>query len=281
VSQISPPIRIVLVAAFAFLAAWMTVLKPKSADVAPVAAAPTATAPGAAGLGRAIDKAKGAKAAQEASDARVQAATGEAAAGAKGAKAKGAATAAEAAPALPVVEKSVLEALPKDLRGPVAHHRVVVLGVLSPGREPFRATPADDRAQRQELAHVSRHGGAVVVRTVELPQLTRYAAIATGAEVAQSPAVIVVDGRLNATRLDGFTDRDEIDQAVEDARAATDPGLVTFKQRDRHLCARYAVWMGRSHSDAARGRVKAHYRAALAALTPPAGEPAARLSACS
>jgi hypothetical protein len=281
VSQISPPIRIVIVAAFAFLAAWMTVLKPKSADVAPVAAAPTVTAPGAAGLGRAVEKAKDAKAAQEASDARVQAATGETSATGAAAKPGSTTAAAKAAPALPAVERSVLAKLPKDLRGPVAHHRIVVLGVVSPGQEPFRAMPADDRALRQELAHVSRDGGRVVVRTVALPDLERYAAIATGAEVAQSPAVIVIDGELHATRLDGFADRDEIQQAVGDARAATDPGLVTFEQRERHVCARYAVWMGRSHSDAARARVKAHYRAALAALTPPAGQAAARLSDCS
>jgi hypothetical protein len=44
VSQISPPIRILLIGAVVFLAAWFTVLKPKDGAVAPVATAPAPAA---------------------------------------------------------------------------------------------------------------------------------------------------------------------------------------------------------------------------------------------
>ena len=42
-SQISPPIRIVLIGAVVFLAAWFTILKPKPVTAEPVAAAPATT----------------------------------------------------------------------------------------------------------------------------------------------------------------------------------------------------------------------------------------------
>src|SRR4051812_7130897 len=117
----------------------MTVLKPKSdAGVAP-APVSTPTAPGVAGLGRAVDEAKAAKATQEASDAKVQAATGEDA------------TAESAAPAVAPVAEDVLARIPRDLRAQVADHHVLVLGVVNPGAPPFRPEPADDRALREEL----------------------------------------------------------------------------------------------------------------------------------
>src|SRR5262249_27281065 len=63
VSQISPPVRIVLAAAIIFLAAWFTVLRPKSdSAVVPVAtpvATPTATGPPARPPGSRGRKARG------------------------------------------------------------------------------------------------------------------------------------------------------------------------------------------------------------------------------
>src|ERR671910_3084165 len=44
-SQISPPIRILLVCAVAFMAAWMLFLRPKTDAGAPAASAPAATTP--------------------------------------------------------------------------------------------------------------------------------------------------------------------------------------------------------------------------------------------
>ena len=67
VSQISPPIRIVLVAVIGLLAAWMLFLRPKTEPVPAPNPAP-ATAPGVTGLSNAVDGAKDAAAAQEKRD---------------------------------------------------------------------------------------------------------------------------------------------------------------------------------------------------------------------
>src|SRR3954468_24315936 len=77
-SQISPPIRILLVGCVVFLAAWMTVLKPKDKAPAatPVAAAPATPRVAAGGekagtsLGRAVESANNASKTQAAANLR-------------------------------------------------------------------------------------------------------------------------------------------------------------------------------------------------------------------
>ena len=64
VSQISPPIRIVLIAVVGLLAAWMLFLRPKTEPTPAPTPAP-ATAPGVTGLSKAVDKAKDASAASD------------------------------------------------------------------------------------------------------------------------------------------------------------------------------------------------------------------------
>jgi hypothetical protein len=110
VSQISPPIRIVLIAVIGLLAAWMLFLRPKT-EATPAPTPAPATAPGVTGLGNAVDKAKDAAATQEKSDAAVQQATGEASTGATAAPVtKGKA----ATPA--VAESAAAKTLPKPVR---------------------------------------------------------------------------------------------------------------------------------------------------------------------
>ena len=62
VSQISPPVRILLIGAVVFLAAWFTLLRPKSETVPPpttsTTTTPVATATPQTGLGKAVDAAK-------------------------------------------------------------------------------------------------------------------------------------------------------------------------------------------------------------------------------
>ena len=75
-SQISPPIRILLVCAVAFMAAWMLFLRPKTDSGVPAASTPATTAttpPVEAGgdqatslAGKAVEKANEATAAQDA-----------------------------------------------------------------------------------------------------------------------------------------------------------------------------------------------------------------------
>src|SRR5215210_9468225 len=88
-SQISPPIRILLVCAVAFMAAWMLFLRPKDDAGTPAAATPTApsTRPVDAGgeqssslAGKAVEKANEATAAQDARAEQLAGGAGETAA---------------------------------------------------------------------------------------------------------------------------------------------------------------------------------------------------------
>src|SRR5215217_2807678 len=62
VSQISPPVRILLIGAVVFLAAWFTLLRPKAETVPPLTTSttttPVASATPQTGLGKAVDAAK-------------------------------------------------------------------------------------------------------------------------------------------------------------------------------------------------------------------------------
>ena len=76
VSQISPPLRIVLVAVIGLIAAWMLFLRPKT-EPAPAPTPAPATAPGVTGLSKAVDKAKDASATSDKANEKVQKATGD------------------------------------------------------------------------------------------------------------------------------------------------------------------------------------------------------------
>src|SRR6476646_10535944 len=105
VSQISPPIRIVLAVAALFLVAWMTVLKPKSADVS--APTPTKTGnvatgkPAVSAPGKLAEKAK--SAVEDASAKHATTLEGETATPATGAATKSATGDAAAAKPAPAV----------------------------------------------------------------------------------------------------------------------------------------------------------------------------------
>ena len=70
-SQISPPIRIVLIAVIGLIAAWMLFLRPKT-EATPAPTPAPATAPGVTGLGNAVDKAKDAAATSDKANEKVQ-----------------------------------------------------------------------------------------------------------------------------------------------------------------------------------------------------------------
>ena len=273
-SQISPPIRILLVAAVLFAAAWMLVLRPKNDAGAPAKpAASTPTAPGVKGLTNAVAKAQGAKAAQESRDAKVQAATGGApAASAQGATAAKPGTAAQAVQAAPVaIPAAVLAKLPARVSGALKAHKLLVLGVVNTDHKPWRLMSDDDRLVRDALKGVNRYKGDVVVQTVPLAGLSRYGALVGDLDVSQSPAVVIVDRTLKATRLDGFVDRAAIDQAIADARRATTKPLISnpWLKKANKLCADYHLRMaGVDRAD--RGTVTREYRHAAARLHAPA-----------
>jgi hypothetical protein len=237
VDQLSPPFRIAIVAMLAVCALWFTVLKPKN----PSAGAPLPTAPGASGLGNDVNAAKGAAATSDAANANANAATGGTAAApssaandatpakraasanksaataqgatAKAAPAKGAtANGATAKGATPNAEPAVATDPTKPLLGALDAKKAVVMLF-------YNRAGIDDRAVRKAVAATARHHGKVVVKAVPVSRVGRYDALTRGAEILQSPTVLVIAPDRKARAIVGFTTTAELDQAIADALA--------------------------------------------------------------
>jgi hypothetical protein len=249
-SQISPPIRILLVAVIGLCAAYFLFLRPKD-EVVPVAAAPPAATtpvpakdPGAtthSKPGAIVQKAVGDT--QHAADRSEQAAgtslgiddgktdgttsVGPASAGVNtNPVTKAPATGQTSAPA--PISRDALRTLPKDVRKAVLKRRVLVILF-------YNNRSADDRAVRRELAHVSHYGHQVFVTAHWIKNVARYQAITRGVDVEQSPTIVVADANLKADTLVGYSDRDTIDQMVVDAIRASGGSLIKnpyFRQLD-------------------------------------------------
>jgi len=223
-SQISPPIRIVLVCAVAFLAAWMLFLRPKADAGAPVAAtatpvAPATTPPVAAGgtqadslPGKAVEKANDSTAAQDA-QAEAVAGTGETTT----TPSVTAVTPLAPADGTPSVkpgkltkEAAAAGGLPPRVLRALGHHKVVVLLFWSP-------KGAEDRLVRRSLTGIDRHDGKVLAHATHIEKIAGYGQITRAADVEQSPTIVVVDRHRKVETLVGYVDRVTIDQAVTDA----------------------------------------------------------------
>jgi hypothetical protein len=229
VSQISPPIRVLLVGAVLFMAAWMLFLRPK-AETAPAPATPAPapnTQTGEPAVSAPGKVAEAAKQAVDATNKKTQESTGgTGAAAAPPTTATGTGTA-SAAPSKAPAAAGDVEAgeLPVSVLKAIADHKVMVL--LFWNRE-----SADDRAVRRELRGVDEWDGEVVVKAAPIKQVSRFGRITRGADVNQSPTVVVVDRKLKAEALVGYVDRQTIDQAVVDAMRNS--GVVI---KDRYLRA--------------------------------------------
>ena len=236
--QISLPYRIALGALLVVAALWFTVLKPKPA------AEPPPAAPGVAGLARATESAKGAVAASQASAAKSEAAAGQSGVAGAGK------TVTRVAPrtATPTSKTAVTSA--KATPAEVARHqraRRTVAGAAtrpSPtlikadgGKDPsaplladlakghtvvllfWNKKGSDDRAVRGAIKGVGRHHGTVVVKAIPATEVGSYEAITRGAQVLQSPTVLVIGKDKKAHAIVGFTYAGEIDQLVDDVRS--------------------------------------------------------------
>src|SRR3954453_1176399 len=240
-SQISPPIRILLVAVIGLCAAYMLFLKPKDEAVPAAAPAPAATttpakAPGAqthSKPGAIVQKATADT--QNASDSAEQAAgtsqgindgktagtpsAGPASSGVNtNPVTKAPATGQTSAPA--PISKDALASLPRDVRKAVEQRKVIALLF-------WNNRSSDDRAVSSELKHVSHYGKQVFVAAHPIKNVARYQAITRGVDVEQSPTIVVVDTNLKAVTLVGYVDSDTIDQAVVDAIRASGGSLIT------------------------------------------------------
>jgi hypothetical protein len=217
VDQLSPPFRIAIVAVLAVCALWFTVLKPK----APAADAPLPAAPGVTGLANDVSAAKGAAATSDAANAKVQKATGGTASTASksatatkpgspastesSAKAGGSAKSAK-----PKAEPAATTDPATPLLRALDGKKVVVMLF-------YNRVGIDDRAVRTAVAKTARHHGKVVVEAVPVSQVGRYEAITRGAEILQSPTVLVIAPDRKARAVVGFTTTAELDQAIADA----------------------------------------------------------------
>jgi hypothetical protein len=218
-SQISPPIRILLVCALAFLAAWMLFLRPQDDAGTPAAATPTtqSSRPVEAGgekaetlSGKAVEQANEAAAAQ---DARVEQLADGAGTTAAAPSATSAATAPGATAADPgklTKKAAAAGGLPLRVLRALGERKVVVLLFWSP-------QAADDKAVRKALGGIDRHKGKVLAHATHIKRIAAYGQITRGADVEQSPTVVVVDRNRKVETLVGYVDRTSIDQAVTDA----------------------------------------------------------------
>jgi len=221
-SQISPPIRILLVCAVAFMAAWMLFLRPKDDAGTPAAATPTAPSsrPVEAGgakadslAGKAVEKANEATAAQDARAEELAGGAGETAASAPSTTAAAAADdpAATGDDHGKLTKKAAAAGgLPLRVLRALGERKVVVLLFWTP-----RA--AEDKAVRKALGGIDRHKGKVVAHATHVKRIAAYGQITRGADVEQSPTIVVVDRNRKVETLVGYVDRVTIDQAVTDA----------------------------------------------------------------
>ena len=286
VSQISPPIRIVLIAVIGLLAAWMLFLRPKTEPTPAPTPAP-ATAPGVTGLSNAVDKAKDASAASDEANEKVQKATGDDAAKADAGKSG---SAKETAPQfvtgreLPLEPLSAeqTEDLPKVIVKALDQRKVFVVGVFDTREKRWARMARDDRAVRRELSETNRYKGDVVATSSTLGKLSSLNAVIGDLGVTQTPSVVVVDRNRKAVVLTGFVERNAINQAIADARRnstevrITDPYVRTLNR----TCANFDIRLDRFDLPATRAQIKpasrrfgrliSQYRTKFASLKAPA-----------
>jgi hypothetical protein len=239
VSQISPPIRILLIAVVAVMGVYMLFMRPKEEVIPPAEPAPNTqtSEPAVSEPGKVAEAAQGAV---EAANGQLQQQesvdgvdAGEAAAGSttatKTAPKTGEAAAAEAGVDLNGIPKPIAKAIRKD--------KTLVLLF-------WNGKSADDKAVHKALAKVNRWDGRVFVGSASIKKIAKYGRISRGVDVEQSPTIVVADNQLRAETLVGYVDATTIDQAVVDAFRNT-TGIFTdpyLKQVDKVCFENSNAW---------------------------------------
>jgi hypothetical protein len=242
VSQISPPIRILLVCAVAFIGAYMLFLRPKDAAVPPADPAPNiqTNAPAVSAPGKAVEAAQGAVAAADGQLSQQESVdgvdAGENAAGTQSATKASKSNGAQ--PAAAKAAKVDVAGLPKPVAKAIRKGQVLVLLF-------WNGKSADDKAVHKALAKVDRWDGRVSVRSASITKISKYGRIARGVDVEQSPTVVVADPELRAETLVGYVDTQTIDQAVVDA-FRNSGGLFTdaYLRKVDSVCVHYSSRIG-------------------------------------
>ena len=208
--QISLPYRVALVALVVAGGLWFAVLRPK-----PASEPASTTAPGVTGLANDVAKAKGAvnasNAATAGSEAAAKAVGGEGTTAAPAANGTATQPAAAAKPAKPGLADDAVAGDPsKAVLADVDAGKVAV--VLF-----WNDKASDDRATRSALRDVDTHHGKVVTRAVPIGDVGKYEAITRGAQVLESPTVLVIGAGGKARAITGYTQAKEIDELVASA----------------------------------------------------------------
>ena len=243
VSQISQPVRILLIGAVVFLAAWFTVLRPKSETVPPpttsTTTTPVASATPQTGLGKAVDAAKKAAGVKPEGTATATPATGTATTSAPETKPENTPIA-----AVPAEE---LAKLPGDRRRRAEGAQGARARRPLEDAKPWRPLADDDRYVRNALKRTNRYDGGVVVKTIGLDQLSNYGALVNDLGVTQSPSIVVIDRNLKGTVLTGYVDRIAINQAIADARRVSITPNITdsYLRQANAVCGDSDLSIGR------------------------------------
>jgi hypothetical protein len=210
VDQLSLPYRIAIVALVVVGGLWFAVLRPKSDETSK-----SSTAPGVTGLANDVSKAKDAATASDAANANT-----EAAANAVGGEGTTSTPAANGTPAQPdATAKDSEPAKPGLADGAVAGDpSKSVLAAVDAGKVAvvlfWNKKASDDRATRRALRDVDLHHGKVIARAVPIGDVGKYEAITRGAQVLESPTVLVIGAGGKARAITGYTQAKEIDEVI-------------------------------------------------------------------
>jgi hypothetical protein len=212
VSQISPPIRILLVLAVAVMGVYMLFLRPKAEVVPPAEPAPNTQtgAPAVSKPGKIAEAAEGAVNATNEQLKSEESADGVDAGESAAATSSATKTAKSGAAAAAAAAGVDLKGLPKPVARAIRHNKTLVLLF-------WNGKSADDKAVHASLKKVDRWHGRVFVDTASIKHIAKYGRIARGVDVEQSPTIVVADTDLHAETLVGYVDTLTIDQAVVDA----------------------------------------------------------------
>jgi hypothetical protein len=100
--------------------------------------------------------------------------------------------------------------LPLRVLKGIADRKVIALLFWAP-------KSVDDQEVRKALRGIDRHDGKVMAHATHIKRIAAYEQITRGANVEQSPTVVIIDRDRTVQTLVGFVDRTTIDQAVADA----------------------------------------------------------------
>lgn len=217
--QISPPLRIALVAIVLLGALWFTVLRPKPDTGAD---APLPQAPGVAGLATATQKAQGAVATANKAAATEQATGTDAAKSTSvtvtktpdATKVTKSTTVKKGGTEAKVTKSATVKKAPNPaapLLAALADGKVVVLL--------FRNTSSDS-ADVSTLVRTIGKRKKVVSHLAWIRDVGQYQTFTADTPIQQAPTVMVIGPRKNVKLIVGFTSAGELAQAVADVRRA-------------------------------------------------------------